>query len=230
MNKKITVTIGLIISLAVGLMLYFNRDHTSSVEESATEGSTVVYKNTQYGFNFTLPNNWKGYTVVETTWEGVDVTGEVAASGPKLLLRNPKWTSSAPYQDLPIMVFTQAQWDLYENEEFTVSAAPIPATKLSANNAFVFALPPRWDFDYSIDYKEAQKIIASNPLQGFAVDVPKPEAKLDINFVCEQALSYMTFADGSAADQFVADCKAGKHPEVIEKYKADLNLGAGVAI
>lgn len=40
----------------------------------------------------------------------------------------------------------------------------------------------------------------------------------------------MTFADDAAADQFVAECKAGKHPEVIEKYKADLNLGAGVAI
>ncbi len=54
--------------------------------------------------------------------------------------------------------------------------------------------------------------------------------KLDINAVCEGALSYMTFIDGTAADAFVANCKEGKHPEVIEKYKADMNLGDGATI
>jgi hypothetical protein len=56
------------------------------------------------------------------------------------------------------------------------------------------------------------------------------QGKLNIGVVCEQALIYMTFADAKSAEVFVADCKAGKHPEVVEKYKADLNLGAGVAI
>lgn len=63
--------------------------------------------------------------------------------------------------------------------------------------------------------------------------VPTPtdsQAKININAVCEGAIAYMTFPDGAAADAFIADCKEGKHPEVIEKYKADLNLGAGVAI
>lgn len=54
--------------------------------------------------------------------------------------------------------------------------------------------------------------------------------KIDINAVCEGALSYMTFTDGAAADAFVAECKEGKRPEVIEKYKADMNLGDGAAI
>lgn len=231
MNKNIFVTIIVLIALGAGLALYFGRDNSSTVITPNGDEATVVYKNAQYGFNFSLPDNWKDYTVVETTWEGVSVVGEVMAGGPKFLIRNPKWTASAPYQDLPIMVFTQAQWDLYKNEEFSVSAAPVPATELGANNVYVFALPPRWDFDYSIDYKEAQAIMAGRPLKTSAVaETPRVEAKLDINFVCEQALAYMTFADGAAADQFVAECKAGKHPEVIEKYKADLNLGAGVAI
>lgn len=55
-------------------------------------------------------------------------------------------------------------------------------------------------------------------------------AKIDINAVCEGALAYMSFPNGAAADAFVADCKEGKHPEVIEKFKADLNLGAGAEI
>lgn len=54
--------------------------------------------------------------------------------------------------------------------------------------------------------------------------------KIDINAVCEGALSYMTFPDGASADAFVAECKEGKRPEVIEKYKADMNLGDGAAI
>ena len=54
--------------------------------------------------------------------------------------------------------------------------------------------------------------------------------KLDINAVCEGALAYMTFTDGASADAYVAECKEGKHPEVIEKYKADMGLGDGAAI
>jgi hypothetical protein len=57
-----------------------------------------------------------------------------------------------------------------------------------------------------------------------------PQGKLNINVVCEGALAYMSFPDGDAAAKFVEECKAGEHPEVIEKYKADMNLGDGAAI
>lgn len=56
------------------------------------------------------------------------------------------------------------------------------------------------------------------------------QAKVDINAVCDGALAYMTFPSGAEAEVFVQECKEGKHPEVVEKYKADLNLGAGVEI
>ena len=54
-------------------------------------------------------------------------------------------------------------------------------------------------------------------------------AKINIDAVCEGVLAYMTFPDGDAAATFVAECKEGKHPEVIEKYKADMHLD-GAAI
>jgi hypothetical protein len=147
------------------------------------------------------------------------------------LIRNPKWTATAPYEDLPVLVFTLAQWDSYVAEKFSVSAAPIQATELARNNAYVFALPPRWDFDYSTGVKEAEDIIASKPLIANPVQtVSAPQAKLNINVVCQKALEYMKFADAKSTDAFVKDCIDGKHPEVIEKYKSDLNLGAGVAI
>jgi type II secretory pathway component PulM len=56
------------------------------------------------------------------------------------------------------------------------------------------------------------------------------QGKLNINAICENALTYMTFENQAAADQFVAECKEGKHPEVIEQYNAQMNLGNGAAI
>lgn len=60
---------------------------------------------------------------------------------------------------------------------------------------------------------------------------PSPaQGKLNINAVCESALAYMTFPDAASAEVFVSECKEGKHPEVIERYKADMGLGDGAAI
>lgn len=59
---------------------------------------------------------------------------------------------------------------------------------------------------------------------------PVVSGKIDINAVCDGALAYMSFPDGAAAEKFVAECKEGKHPEVIEKFKADMGLGDGAAI
>jgi hypothetical protein len=63
-----------------------------------------------------------------------------------------------------------------------------------------------------------------------APTTPTSGAKLNINVVCQEALAYMSFPDATSAEAFVADCKAGKHPEVIEQYKRNHNLGDGAAI
>ncbi len=56
------------------------------------------------------------------------------------------------------------------------------------------------------------------------------QAKINIDAVCNGALAYMTFSDGKSADLFVKECIDGKHPEVIERYKTELNLNSGVEI
>lgn len=58
---------------------------------------------------------------------------------------------------------------------------------------------------------------------GFIPEMPAASgsAKIDIGAVCEGALAYMTFPDGTAAERFVAECKDGKHSEVIERWKRD---------
>lgn len=72
-------------------------------------------------------------------------------------------------------------------------------------------------------------LMPKNPVTETPTDTAS-EAKIDVNAVCDGALAYMTFPDAASADAFVAECKEGKRPEVIEKYRADLNLGAGAAI
>jgi len=228
-NKIIILVFALVVILGLtAYQFYFKKNAQPVSNPDVTPTSPVVYKNTDYGFNFSLPADWQGYSVVENTWKGTASTDAAMQSGPKLLIRNPKWTATAPYEDLPILIFTIPQWNSYVAEKFSVSAAPFQAGELARNNKYVFALPPRWDFDYSLNYKEAEDIIAGKPLHPFNVGVPL--GKLNIDLVCENATSYMKFADAKSLDAFVADCKAGKHPEVIEKYKADMNLGDGVKI
>jgi hypothetical protein len=79
-------------------------------------------------------------------------------------------------------------------------------------------------------------IVATCLLITKGADVPRDEinsesaGKIDINAVCEGVLAYMTFPDGASAELFVQECKEGKHPEVIEEFKKNMNLGDGANI
>ena len=110
--------------------------------------SAVEYRNKQYGFGMTFPADWSGYSVVVDTWHGRthDEQGETTGTytGPEIIMRHPQWTAAAPWQDIPVMVFTHDEWALVAEEKLGVSAAPIGPSKLGANAKFVFALPPRW--------------------------------------------------------------------------------------
>ncbi len=200
--------------------------------------STVTHKDTEFGFTFTMPINWKGYSVVKSSWEGYPlVEGTPKQSGTELRLRNPKWTQALPYEDIPVMVFTLAEWNSYQAKNFTVSAAPYLAGELGRNNVYVFALPPRWDFDNREGFKEAGDIVKSKPLKTFNIQTNTQNnnqnnvsGKLNIDVICQNSLSYMSFPDGASANKFITECKEGKHPEVIEKYKAGLNLPDGAVI
>jgi len=130
----------------------------------------IEYRNAQYGFKIALPATWKGYSVVSEAWTGYtnDSQGQVATEhGPKLLIRHPLWTPQNPRQDIPIMVFTLAQWDKIEHEDFYVSAAPIGPSELGRNSTYVFALPPRYNYAYATGWEEVEKILEGKALQTF---------------------------------------------------------------
>lgn len=148
---------------AAPLRLSHLRAQTSNIEVLS---SHVVYKNTQYGFDFILPENWKGYSIANEQWKGtpLDSTQKIAPAGPQVLIRSPKWTKQNPTQDIPIMVFKLQQWQELQQNKFSVSAAPIPPSELGQNSKYVFALPPRYNFAFLPGYQEVEQILQGKPL------------------------------------------------------------------
>jgi hypothetical protein len=132
---------------------------------------SVIYKNARYGFTFSLPKSWQGYSVVLDRWEDANNSGphgdQVIQRGPLVILQNPRSSSAHPLQDLAIMVFTHAQWDALQKGGFVVSAAPIGPGEIGRNRKYVFAEPPRNLNPDAPGYEEALKIMQSNPLHAF---------------------------------------------------------------
>ena len=129
----------------------------------------IEYKNTQYGFNFSLPLSWNNYKIIVDKWEGLsigDSQGEkVVETGPMILIRHPLWTKEKPRQDIPIMVFTISQWNKLTNDEFHIGAAPIGPSELARNNLYVFALPARYNFAFPTGYEEVENILKNKPIK-----------------------------------------------------------------
>ena len=127
---------------------------------------SIIYRNAEYGFCFSLPESWKGYTSVSEQWSGTILSSGLEVHGPQILIRNPKWTKENPYQDIPIMIFTPAQWKQVEDVDMAVSAAPIGPSKLGQNSQHVFALPPRWiGFTDTLGQDELNTWMQQNRLQ-----------------------------------------------------------------
>jgi hypothetical protein len=147
-----------------------NRWLISTVALGSYERSdSVVYKNTGYGFKFSLPKSWRDFSIINDKWEGVvqgdQQAGEAIETGPIILIRHPQWTSENQRQDIPIMVFTTSQWDLLQKEAFHIGAAPIGPSELGHNSKYVFALPARYNYAFPTGYEEVEEILKGYPLK-----------------------------------------------------------------
>ena len=136
---------------------------------SYEENSSVVHKNTQYDFSFSLPESWKDYKIVADKWDGLSLehleSSKIAETGPLIYIRHPQWTSQNPRQDIPIMIFTLNQWDSLQQGKFHIGAAPIGPSEIARNAKYVFALPARYNFAFPTGYEEVENILKSNPLK-----------------------------------------------------------------
>lgn len=145
---------------------------SSAAPASSAPAAAVVYTNAKYGLRVALPADWRGFTVLTQTWEATDFKDpqnkKLSESGLEFLIRNPKWTKAKPYQDIPVMVLTPAQWGRAEREEIVFGAAPVGPRKLAANSKYVFALPARYNFAFPAGYEEVERIIDSGAVTAVA--------------------------------------------------------------
>lgn len=179
-TKIVNIISGLGVISLIAFAIYFSlfEKPVSNITKPVGTSTPVVaeknvqYKNNEYGFIFTLPVSWKGYTIVNDEWDGYSGTANIseqnaAQTGPLLFIRHPKWTEEVQRQDIPVMVFTIDQWNKIQNDEFHIGAAPINPSELGRNSKYVFALPARYNFAYPVGYEEVDKILESKPIKTF---------------------------------------------------------------
>lgn len=175
MNKKLLFTIIIIVLVGIlGYVWFINNNKNNptdgNISTSTQTENLVEYINNQYGFSFSLPKNWEGYSIATSSWEGYALgpNGNIPAEhGVLILIRNPKWTAQNVYQDIPVMIFTLKQWDLLQKDQFHIGAAPIGPTELGRNTQYIFALPARYNFAFPTGWEDVQNILDTHPLNTF---------------------------------------------------------------
>lgn len=121
---------------------------------------SIVYENKNYGFSLRLPDEWRGYSAVLSSWRAdKGITEGPIKTGPQILVRHPEWTSLNIRQDIPIMVFTLNEWAEVQNGNLIVSAAPIDPSEIGRNSKYVFAIPPRYNYAFPPGWEEVDEII-----------------------------------------------------------------------
>jgi hypothetical protein len=131
---------------------------------SAEPTDAVLYRNAKYGFTFSLPEGWKGYTIVTEEWEATDAQKGVVERGPIVYIRPPGWTKENPRQDIPIMVFTSTQWESVEHGDFFMNGAAIVPGELGQNRKYAFAVSRRVEDSETAGAKEVNQILQQHPL------------------------------------------------------------------
>lgn len=148
---------------------------SSASADSGSSSSAVMnaltYTNKEYGFTFALPQDFEGYTILNEEWEGTDIKNTASKArvfkGPQITIRDPRWTSQVPRQDIPIMILTVDQWNQLQNGEFSIGAAPVNPSELGQNSKYVFALPARYNYAFPEGYEDVQTILDGSPLAAF---------------------------------------------------------------
>jgi len=128
------------------------------------------YHNAKYGLTFYLPANWRGYSVSiqqveDQHYSPAEDRLVTVGYTPMITLRNPQWQASTPYQDIPILVFTQTQWDaLHHGELWPSIFAGGAMDEMWHNQKYVFAMSSRtFGFDDEVkNGREAEEIVNQN--------------------------------------------------------------------
>jgi hypothetical protein len=132
-------------------------------------GFTVFYRDGRYGLTFFLPASWRGYSVSiqqieDTTYSTAQDEQITVGQTAMITLRHPQWQARAPHQDIPILIFTRAQWDaLHHGELWPSIFAGGTMDELWHSPRFVFAMSSRYNSTDEVSgRKEVAEIVKRN--------------------------------------------------------------------
>jgi hypothetical protein len=243
--KKFGVIIALVIIAIAGFL-------TLRPAKQEMDG-TAVYTNSALGYEFTYRTGPNGYVVEEASKADPDneLLSHIMLVRTKDLpmIQNPPAGSEGPATiNIAVYKNTKKQQPLNWADEHTqasnisLKTGDVSEAVSGGANAIRYKADGLYVMDilivahggniYVIDgqYADENSDLKKDfsPIVESLKFIPSPNssgnAKLNIDTVCESALSYMTFSNSQAADAFVKDCKNGNRPEVIEKYKKDNGL------
>ena len=136
---------------------------------SQPSGLPLRYRNAQYDLTFFLPASWRGYSVLvqqldDERYSFAEDRQIIVGHTPMITLRHPQRQDSAPYQDIPILVFSRSQWDaLHHGELWPSLFAGGTMGELWRNQGFVFAMSSRYNATNEVSgWKEVAEIIERN--------------------------------------------------------------------
>ncbi len=248
MKKYIIIIIAV---LLLGGFVYLKDTKKEPVNDMA------VYSNTELGFEFTYRSGPNGYVVEDHTpaqnsgdliktivlIQTTDKENPNREGGEGPATINVEIFKNTKNRQAGVWAMENATYSNYnvkfnEPKELVVGGAnaiEYKADGLYTSNNIVVA-HGGYIYDFKGMYLDENSNLSLDflPLVNSIKFIPQSSGavggKINIDEVCNGTLAYMTFPDGAAADKFVKDCKDGKHPEVIEKFKKDMNLGDGAAI
>ena len=119
-----------------------------------------IYTSHAYRFRLRLPAGWKNCSVLNQSEHSENVSA-------MLLIRDVRWSTEVPREDIPIMIFTHRQWKLVQTGKVNVSAAPFPPEELSHNRQWVFALPARYNYDLLEGHEDVERAMSTHSLHAF---------------------------------------------------------------
>lgn len=161
--KIFIIVFGIAIIIFFGYFVHFviNKGNNPLIKNINQQIDSIIYQNKEYGFELDLTDSWKNYSIIVDSWEGRFLDGsEQQIQGPKIIIKNSKDTEVQCWQDLIVLIFNKQEWDMIEQENLSVSAAPIGPQKIGENQNYIFALPPRWvGFTDCLGQDEAQEIM-----------------------------------------------------------------------
>lgn len=150
MKKIIYISI-ICIALLGSALFYITKTPKTPLSPTPETPTVLTYTNTTYGFTLTLPDTWKGYTLIPAS----------VKFGEAITLRHPLWNKENPYMDIPILIYPIAQWTTWEKNNFEgyPTAAPIGPTERGRNAKYVFATAPRYNYSFGIGFETVEEII-----------------------------------------------------------------------